>query len=62
MSEESAQKVFEQLKKELIGGRVRDIGVYFEGRQPFLKMLLIESNNTEYTITFEAPPKINGDY
>lgn len=62
MSEESAQKVFEQLKKELIGGRVRDIGVYSEGRQPFLKMLLIENNNIEYTITFEAPPKINGDY
>jgi hypothetical protein len=62
MSEVSAEPIFLQLKRELLGGKVVDIGVYQDARQPYLCMLVIENEDGRFEITFDRAPKINGGY
>mgnify|MGYP000900727727 FL=1 len=62
MGEVSAEHIFLQLKRELLGGKVVDIGVYQDARQPYLCLIAVESEEGRYEITFDRAPKINGGY
>ena len=54
--------IFHKMSRELIGGKIIDVGILTEARQPYLKMLVISNNNEVFTLTFDQPPKINGEY
>jgi len=62
MSEEAGMPIFHKMSRELIGGKIIDVGILTEARQPYLKMLVISNNNEVFTLTFDQPPKINGEY
>lgn len=62
MSLDAATPIFNRLKEELLDGKVIDIGVRYEARQPYLSILVIEKDGKQYELTFDRAPKINGGY
>ena len=62
MSDKAATIIHDRLSSELLGGKVVDIGVQTDARQPYLCLLTIEKDGEQYQIWFSSPPKINGGY
>ena len=62
MSDKAATIIHDRLSSELLGGKVVDIGVYQDARQPYLCLIAVESEEGRYEITFDRAPKINGGY
>ena len=62
MSDAAANLIHDRLSAELFGGKVVEVGVQADARQPYLCLLVIEKDGERYAIWMSQAPRINGGY